>query len=81
MERADLVGFGMYAPAITALGGTYAIATMRVSLNENWIAPNGKDYNKRIEEKGYTSEEWLKEVNDYEAPYKKNLDEAKSKLI
>lgn len=80
MERADLVGFGMYAPAITALGGTYAIATMRVSLNENWIAPNGKDYNKRIEEKGYTSEEWLKEVNDYEAPYKKNLDEAKSKL-
>lgn len=80
MKRAHFVGFGMYAPAVTALGGTYDIATMRVSLNENWIAPNGKDYNKRVEEKGYTSEEWLKEVNDYEAPYKKNLDEAKTKL-
>lgn len=80
MKRAHFVGFGMYAPAVTVLGGTYDIATMRVSLNENWIAPNGKDYNKRVEEKGYTAEEWLKEVNAYEAPYKKNLDEAKTKL-
>lgn len=80
MKRAHFVGFGMYAPSDSVLGGTYDIATMRVSLNENWIAPNGKDYNKRIEEKGYTSEEWLKEVNAYEAQYKKNLDEAKTKL-
>lgn len=32
------------------------------------------------EETGYTSEEWLKEVNEAEAPLKKNLDEAKANL-
>ena len=32
------------------------------------------------EETGYTSEEWLKEVNETEAPLKKNLDEAKANL-
>ena len=32
------------------------------------------------EETGYTSEEWLKEVNEAEAPLKKTLDEAKANL-
>lgn len=73
MMPADFVGFGMYAPSDSALGGTYDIAAMRVSFSENWTPT-------RIEETGYTAEEWLKMVNEAEAPLKKNLDEAKANL-
>ena len=69
MRAYDYVGFGMYGPRNDHL----ILTAMRSGFSENWIPT-------RIEETGYTSEEWLKEVNAYEAPYKKNLDEAKSKL-
>lgn len=69
MRAYDYVGFGMYGPH-----NDHQISTaMRSGFSENWIPT-------RIEETGYTSEEWLKEVNEAEAPLKKNLDEAKSNL-
>ena len=69
MRAYDYVGFGMYGPHNDHL----ILTSMRSGFSGNWIPT-------RIEETGYTSEEWLKEVNEAEAPLKKNLDEAKANL-
>ena len=65
MTPHEIVGFGIY-------GTNYKSTAMRTSLKEDSL----KKYN----ETGYTSDEWLKEVNEAEAPLKKNLDEAKANL-
>lgn len=65
MTPHEIVGFGIY-------GTNYKSTAMRSSLKEDSL----KKYN----ENGYTSDEWLKEVNKAEAPLKKNLDEAKANL-
>lgn len=65
MTPHEIVGFGIY-------GTNYKSTAMRTSLKEDSL----KKYN----ENGYTSDEWLKEVNEAEAPLKKNLDEAKANL-
>ena len=65
MTPHEIVGFGIY-------GTNYKSTAMRTSLKEDSL----KKYN----ENGYTSDEWLKMVNEAEAPLKKNLDEAKANL-
>lgn len=65
MTPHEIVGFGIY-------GTNYKSTAMRSSLK--------KDSLKKYNENGYTSDEWLKEVNEAEAPLKKNLDEAKANL-
>lgn len=65
MTPHEIVGFGIY-------GTNYKSTAMRTSLKEDSL----KKYN----ETGYTSDEWLKMVNEAEAPLKKNLDEAKANL-
>lgn len=65
MTTHKIVGFGMY-------GAGYKSTAMRTSFTEDYL---GK-YN----ETGYTSDEWLKMVNEAEAPLKKDLDEAKANL-
>lgn len=72
MKAHDYVGFGMYG-FDDEFHIKHVSTAMRSGLSENWIPT-------RIEETGYTSEEWLKEVNEAEAPLKKNLDEAKANL-
>lgn len=72
MNAYDYVGFGMYG-VDTANNIKHDKTSMRSGFSENWIPT-------RIEETGYTAEEWLKEVNEAEAPLKKNLDEAKANL-
>ena len=64
MENDDIVGFGIYRDRGT---GKYGASAMR----KTFLAP---------EENSYTSDEWLKMVNEKEAPLKKNLDEAKTNL-
>ena len=65
MTPHEIVGFGIY-------GTNYKSTAMRTSLKEDSL----KKYN----ENGYNSDEWLKMVNEAEAPLKKNLDEAKANL-
>ena len=65
MTPHEIVGFGIY-------GTNYKSTAMRTSLKEDSL----KKYN----ETGYNSDEWLKMVNEAEAPLKKNLDEAKANL-
>ena len=72
MKAHDYVGFGMYG-FDDEFHIKHVSTAMRSGFSENWIPT-------RIEETGYTSEEWLKEVNEVEAPLKKNLDEAKANL-
>ena len=72
MKAHDYVGFGMYG-FDDEFHIKHVSTAMRSGFSENWIPT-------RIEETGYTSEEWLKEVNEAEAPLKKNLDEAKANL-
>lgn len=72
MKAHDYVGFGMYG-FDDEFHIKHVSTAMRSGFSENWIPT-------RIEETGYTSEEWLKEVNEAEAPLKKNLDEAKTNL-
>ena len=72
MKAHDYVGFGMYG-FDDEFHIKHVSTAMRSGLSENLIPT-------RIEETGYTSEEWLKEVNEAEAPLKKNLDEAKANL-
>ena len=69
MRAYDYVGFGMYGPRNDHL----ILTAMRSGLSENWIPT-------RIEETGYTSEQWLTMVNEAEAPLKKDLDKAKANL-
>ena len=64
MENDDIVGFGIYREHGT---GKYGASAMR----KTFLAP---------EESSYTADEWLKMVNEAEAPLKKNLDEAKANL-
>lgn len=64
MENDDIVGFGIYRDRGT---GKYGASAMR----KTFLAP---------EENSYTADEWLKMVNEKEAPLKKNLDEAKANL-
>ena len=72
MKAHDYVGFGMYG-FDDEFHIKHVSTAMRSGFSENWIPT-------RIKETGYTSEEWLKEVNEAEAPLKKNLDEAKANL-
>ena len=69
MRAYDYVGFGMYGPRNDHL----ILTAMRSGFSENWIPT-------RIEETGYTSEQWLTMVNEAEAPLKKDLDKAKANL-
>ena len=72
MKPYDLTGFGMYG-VDEEFHIKHVSTAMRSAFSENWIPT-------RIEETGYTAEEWLKMVNEAEAPLKKNLDEAKANL-
>lgn len=68
----DYVGFGMYG-INEKFNTNHFLTSMRTAWYNNYIPTE-------IEEAGYTSDEWLKEVNKAEAPLKKNLDEAKANL-
>ena len=72
MKPYDFTGFGMYG-VDEEFHIKHVSTAMRSAFSENWIPT-------RIEETGYTSDEWLKMVNEAEAPLKKNLDEAKANL-
>ena len=65
MTPHEIIGFGIY-------GTNYKSTAMRTSLKEDML--------KKYHETGYTADEWLKMVNEAEAPLKKNLDEAKANL-
>ena len=65
MTPHEIIGFGIY-------GINYKSIAMRTSLKEDML--------KKYHETGYTADEWLKMVNEAEAPLKKNLDEAKANL-
>lgn len=71
MKAASIVGFGMYGYD-DEFHINHVSTAMRIS--------GTTDYTQKFEETGYTSEEWLKMVNEAEAPLKKNLDEAKANL-
>ena len=65
MTPHEIIGFGIY-------GTNYKSTAMRTSLKEDML--------KKYHETGYTADEWLKMVNEAEAPLKKNLDEAEANL-
>lgn len=71
MKAASIVGFGMYGYD-DEFHINHVSTAMRIS--------GTTDYTQKFEETGYTSDEWLKMVNEAEAPLKKNLDEAKANL-
>ena len=72
MSPYDFTGFGMYG-FDDEFHIKHVSTAMRSGCSENWIPT-------RIEETGYTSEQWLTMVNEAEAPLKKDLDKAKANL-
>ena len=72
MESYDFTGFGMYG-IDEKFHIKHVSTAMRSAYAKNYIPTE-------FEETGYTSDEWLKMVNEAEAPLKKNLDEAKANL-
>ncbi len=68
----DYVGFGMYG-IDEDFNTNHFLTSMRTARYNNYIPTE-------ICETGYASDEWLKMVNEAEAPLKKNLDEAKANL-